>query len=85
MTKLAAWALDGAGVKPILPGVPAGVELMERSNGKGERVWILINHGSAQQSVELGAGAVDLLSAAKVSRVELAAHGVAVVEPVGNR
>src|SRR6185503_10720776 len=36
MAKLAVWALDEGSVKPIVAGVPAGVELMERSNGKGD-------------------------------------------------
>jgi beta-galactosidase len=81
MQKLAAWALDGVSVKPILPGLPAGVELMQRVNPKGERVWVVINHGAAPESVDVGAGSTDLLTGESAGRVTLAAHGVAVVEP----
>ena len=81
MQKLAAWALDGASVKPLLHGLPAGVELMERSNRKGDRVWVLINHGKTSQTVDAGAGSKDLLTGAAAERITLAAHAVAVVEP----
>ena len=83
MQKLAAWALHGAAVKPILGDVPAGVELMQRVNGKGDRVWVLINHGDAAQTVN--AAGVDLLTGTSVTRVDLAPHGVAVVRPAGSK
>jgi beta-galactosidase len=85
MQKLAAWALDGALVKPIVPGLPGGVELMERSNPKGDRVWVVINHGDAPQALDLGRGGTDLLTGAKVARITLAGHRVAVIVPAGNR
>jgi hypothetical protein len=81
MQKLAAWALDGTSVKPIVSGVPAGVELMERANSKGERVWILINHGSVTRTVDAGAGATDLLTGGSDEHLTLAPHDVAIVEP----
>jgi beta-galactosidase len=83
MDKLAVWALGRAAVKPILAGVPAGVELMQRVNGKGDRVWVLINHGAATQTVN--AAGVDLLTGETVTRVELAPHGVAVMQPARSR
>jgi beta-galactosidase len=85
MQKLAVWALDGALVKPIVPGLPGGVELMERSNSKGEGVWVVINHGDAPQALDLGRGGADLLTGAKVARITLAGHGVAVIAPAESR
>jgi beta-galactosidase len=82
MQKLATWALDAASVKAILPGLPPGVELMERSNSKGDRVWILINHGNVPQAIDIGSGNRDLLTGEAADHLTLAAHGVAVVEPV---
>jgi beta-galactosidase len=81
MQKLASWALNAASIKPILPGLPTGVELMERSNSKGDRVWILINHGATSQTIDVGAGNTDLLMGGQMEHLPLAAHGVAVLEP----
>jgi hypothetical protein len=83
MQKLAAWALDAASVKAILPGLPPGVELMERSNSKGDRVWILINHGNVPQPIDAGAGKTDLLTGEPAEHLTLAPHGVAVMEQGG--
>jgi beta-galactosidase len=83
MQKLAAWVLDTASVKAILPGLPAGVELMERSNRKGDRVWILINHGNVSQAIDIGSGNRDLLTGEAADHLTLAAHGVAVMEQGG--
>jgi beta-galactosidase len=72
---LVASELSAAGLKPLLSGLPEGVELMQRSDAAGE-VWILINHGLETQHVELGATVSDLLKGGSVEAVELAAHGV---------
>ena len=88
MQAAVAHVLNAAGVKPILSGLPAGVELMQRSRpGHGPAhlpVWILINHTSATKSVSLPHPMHDLLqqqrSAPEVS-LDLPAHGVAVLVP----
>jgi beta-galactosidase len=79
MRAYVAATLAAAKVEPILPGLPAGVELMERSSEQGARIWILINHGTSAQSIPLPADAVELLSGKAASSVKLAAHGVAVI------
>jgi len=57
------------------------VELMQRVNPKGERVWVVINHGATPETVDVGAGSTDLLTGESGERITLAAHGVAMVEP----
>jgi beta-galactosidase len=80
----AASELSAAGVRPLLSGLPEGVELMERSDAAG-RVWILINHGTTPQHVDLHGTARDLLTGRSVSVVDLAPHDVLVCRPGGGR
>ncbi len=81
LNKLTARLLDEAGVKPILPDVPAGVEVCRRS-GAGKSVLILINHNTTDEHVSLPTSMRDLIGAqgAAVSAVDLPGYGVAVLE-----
>lgn len=73
------WLAD-AGVKPLVAGVPAGVEVCERT-GAGKKVLILINHNTTPESVTLPGAMKNLLAGgAEVSRVSLPKYGVAVLE-----
>ncbi len=72
------WLKD-AGVAALLPGVPADVEVCVRE-GSGRRVFILINHGASTQHVALPAAMTNLLEGASTSSLELAPHGVAVLQ-----
>jgi beta-galactosidase len=72
------WLKD-AGVSPLIPNVPEGVEVCERE-GQGRRVVVIINHTNASQHVELPAGMTDLLKGAGASTVDLEKYGVAVLE-----
>jgi beta-galactosidase len=74
----AGWVKD-AGVAPLLPDVPEGVEVCERA-GNGRRVLVLINHSTETKQVALPAGMTDLLKGASVSSVDLQKYGVAVLE-----
>ncbi len=56
MSRLASYLLHRAQVSPILAGVPAGVEVCERS-GEGKRVLILINHSHRTETVRVPSGA----------------------------
>lgn len=56
MTRLVSYLLHRAQVSPILAGVPAGVEVCERS-GEGKRVLILINHSHRSETVQVPSGA----------------------------
>jgi len=72
-----AW-VEEAGVTPLVAGVPAGVEVCERT-GQGKTVLILINHNTTAQSVHLPAGMKTLIGQGGPD-VTLAAYGVAVLE-----
>lgn len=69
-----------AGVAPVLPGLPAGVQAAVRE-GAGGRYLFLLNHGSRAVQVALPEPWRDALAprAAAVTRVALAARGVAVL------
>lgn len=77
-TLTADWVKD-AGVPPLLPNVPEGVEICERA-GEGRRVLVLINHTTETKQVPLPAAMTDLLKGGSVSSVDLDKYGVAVLE-----
>ncbi len=75
--------LSTVGVAPILPDLPTGVELMQRSAPGHRPVWILINHTSTPQHIALPHGMNNLLQeqgAATAAAIDLNAHGVAVLD-----
>ncbi|MFJ3725594.1 beta-galactosidase [Streptomyces sp. NPDC090045] len=78
-------SLAEAGVVPVLPGLPAGVQATIR-HGAGHDVLILLNHGEDEQEVALPADRRDLLDAHRppVRRVTLAPRGVAVLGSGGS-
>ncbi|HEX8628149.1 MAG TPA: beta-galactosidase [Catenuloplanes sp.] len=74
---LLAGAAAAAGVGPVRPGSPAGVELVERTGPGGSWLFAL-NH--TDRSCHVPADGVDLVSGATVTgRLTVAAGGVAVV------
>jgi beta-galactosidase len=74
--------LAAAGVKPIIAGVSADVEVCERS-GNGRKLWIIINHGDSPQTVHLPVPMTRLLAAAAAADViQLAPHDVGVLEAI---
>jgi beta-galactosidase len=79
---LTAHLLNEAGVKPILPGIPAGVEVCRRS-GQGKSVLILINHNTDAEHISFPSPMRDLIGSqdSAVSAVDLAPYGVAVLMP----
>lgn len=81
MQKFAAWALHSAGVEPILPKVPKGVEVCQRSSPSKD-IIILINHDTVTHSVRLRHPMFNLLDgkSVRVSQVTLPKYGVAVME-----
>jgi len=70
------------GVQPIVPGLPAQVELMQRTNAAGLSIWVVINHGATVAQVELLEARTDLLTGKTSRRLDLAPHGVAVCVPM---
>ena len=77
---LTSHVLDHAGVRPILPGVPEGVEVCRRS-GDGKTVLILINHNTGEEHVSLPTAMRDLIGSqgTAVTAVDLPGYGVAVL------
>jgi beta-galactosidase len=69
-----------AGVTPVLPDLPEGVQAVER-HGADRSYLILLNHGTGPVSVALPAPSVDLLSdrSRSLDRVLLASRAVAVL------
>jgi len=78
---------EGAGVEPVLPGLPAGVqttvrEAPGREDGAGSRYVFLLNHGAGEAEVQLPYAATDLLTGRSVAaggRINLEPRGVAVL------
>jgi beta-galactosidase len=66
-------ALDAAGVGPVLPGVPDGVQAARRGD-----YLILLNHGGEAREVALP-GAMTLPDGTAVTHVSLTAYGTAIL------
>ncbi|HTW44080.1 MAG TPA: beta-galactosidase [Acidobacteriaceae bacterium] len=80
LSNLTAMWLKDAGVKPLVDGVPHGVEVCART-GEDKTVLILINHNTTEESVKLPGAMKNLLAGgAEVSSVTLPKYGVAVLE-----
>jgi len=85
LDNITAGLLEEAGVQPILPGVPKGVEVCRRTGdgktGQGKSVLILINHNTDSAHVSLPAPMRNLIGSQStaVSTVDLPAYGVAVL------
>ncbi|MGB0122877.1 MAG: beta-galactosidase [Silvibacterium sp.] len=81
ISKLTASWLEQAGVQPIVPNAPDGVEVCERAGG-GKTVLILINHSTDPQHVALPGEMTDLLGSGgpRVGAVDLPKYGVAVLQ-----
>jgi beta-galactosidase len=76
--RLAGRMLDGAGVQPVVPGAPPGLEAVRR-HGEGGRSWLFVLNHSGAAAVVAAAG-TELLSGRPVpGLLEVAPRGVAVV------
>jgi beta-galactosidase len=82
LASLTASFLKESGVQPILSGVPAGVEVCQRTGpgNSGKSVLILINHTTETQHIALPAPMTDLLNSGSVRSVDLPKYGVAVLQ-----
>ena len=78
LAKLTSNLLNQAGVQPMIPSTPKGVEVCMRTGAKGS-VLILINHNKAAATVTLPQAMNDLLAGGSHSSVELPMYGVAVL------
>ncbi|MEV7416770.1 beta-galactosidase [Streptomyces sp. NPDC089919] len=79
MRELTRRALADAGIGPVLPGLPAGVQASVRY-GDGYEVLLLLNHSEEAREVRLPAARRDLLGdRSPVDRLVLAPRAVAVL------
>ncbi|HEU4744141.1 MAG TPA: Beta-galactosidase C-terminal domain, partial [Anaerolineales bacterium] len=79
MDWLLAQVCETAGVRPVLSNIPAGIELLQRTDGTAS--WLfLLNHSAERVTVPLQQHGSDLLTGANVSdSVELGPSGVAII------
>ena len=78
MTQATAWMLGESDLKPILPNIPADIDVAIRT-GAGKTVLILTNYAKTPTTIPLPAAGEDLLNGGKVSTVTLPPYGVAVL------
>jgi beta-galactosidase len=75
-----AFMARSVGIEPVLSGVPAQVEAVERSADDGRRIVFLNNYSAEPQTVALPATMADVWSGEAVGPVcRLAGHGVRVL------
>lgn len=79
MERATKWMLDEAGLKPLMPDLPEGVDLAMRS-GDGKRVLILTNYNAAEQTISLPESMKDILGGGEKRSVTLPQYGVAVLQ-----
>ncbi len=78
MKNAVGWMLANAGLRPVLAGVPAGVDVAVRS-GDGKRILVLTNYNAEPQTVSLPGSMEDVLAGGQVTTVTLPQYGVAVL------
>ena len=72
------WMLDQSRLTPLVPGVPANVDVAVRS-GEGKRLLLLTNYDAAPQTIALPHPMEDVLAGGTTSSVTLPRYGVAVL------
>ena len=77
MQHAADWMLGESGLAPVLPDVPAGVDVAIRS-GSGKRLLLLTNYNTEPANIVLPSAMEELLSGQKVLKITLPQYGVAV-------
>ncbi len=71
---------ETAGVKPVVPNMPTGVELLRRVNGDASWLFVL-NHSFDKISVPLATNGRDLLTGMEANGfIELEPSGVAIIQ-----
>jgi beta-galactosidase len=77
--------LHEAGVQPMLPNIPEGVEVNVRSIPGSKPVFILINHTDTSQHIVLPYAMQNILANHEDATIDLKAHDVAVLTAVPAR
>jgi beta-galactosidase len=79
MKRVAAWMLSDAGLAPVLPNIPAGVDVGIRS-GDNKHILILTNYNAQPVTIALPSTMHDILTGATTSSITLSQYGVAVLQ-----
>lgn len=79
MKRAAAWMLSDAGLAPVLPNIPEGVDVGIRSSSN-KRILILTNYNENAVTIDLPSAMHDILSGITASKITLTQYGVAVLE-----
>jgi beta-galactosidase len=79
MKRAAAWMLSDAGLEPLLPNIPEGVDVAIRS-GDNKHVLIFTNYNSDPVTIALPSTMHDVLAGDTASSITLPQYGVAVLE-----
>jgi hypothetical protein len=83
MKRAAAWMLSDAGLAPVLPNIPEGIDVAIRTGSEGnvhKHILILTNYNANQVTIDLPSAMHDILTGSTSSRITLDQYGVAVLE-----
>jgi beta-galactosidase len=83
MKRAAAWMLSDAGLAPVLPNIPEGIDVAIRSGTEGnaaKRVLILTNYNASPATIALPSEMHDVLAGNITTSVTLQQYGVAVLQ-----
>jgi beta-galactosidase len=80
LKRIAEWVARESGAKPLIAGVPAGIEIAAREGPKG-RVIVAINWSDSEQRFTLAAPQRDFIDGMTKSAVILPKYGIAVLAP----
>ena len=79
MKRAAAWMLSDAGLTPVLPNIPEGVDVAIRT-GDNKHILILTNYNADPVTITLPSTMHDVLAGNTTSSVTLPQYGVAVLQ-----
>jgi beta-galactosidase len=79
LQRAAAWMLSDAGLAPVLPNIPEGVDVGIRS-GDNKNILVLTNYNAQPVTIALPAAMHDVLAGGTTSSVTLPQYGVAVLQ-----
>jgi beta-galactosidase len=79
MKSAVTWMLSDAGLAPVLPNIPEGVDVAIRT-GDNKRILILTNYNASPATIALPSEMHDVLAGTTTNSVTLPQYGVAVLQ-----
>jgi beta-galactosidase len=79
MKSAVTWMLSDAGLAPVLPNIPEGVDVAIRT-GDNKRILILTNYNASPATITLPSEMHDVLAGTTTNSVTLPQYGVAVLQ-----